>query len=161
MRIHLMQHGQCLSEALDPHQPLSPVGREMTEKAANAARMLGLRFELIATSPKVRAMQTAEIMARATGYPVSRIEVSDVFKATAPAEGVIDFINEYDGLDSILVTGHLPSLAAVAARLLGAKGLSLSMVNTGLTQIEVNPAQDKGVLNWHLTPAQLSLIAGS
>ena len=57
MLIHLMQHGVCLSKELDATQPLSPVGGEQIEKSATAARVLGLRFELIVASPKVRSLQ--------------------------------------------------------------------------------------------------------
>lgn len=161
MRIHLMRHGQCLSKELNPHRPLSPVGRELTLKSARAAGMLGLRFQLIASAPAPRALQTAGIMAEATGYPASRIAVSDVFAPTAPASDAVDFINEYHGLDTILVTGHLPSLGLIAARLLGTRGLEMHFDNSGLTQILVPTPGEPGILGWHLTPAQLALIAGA
>ncbi|MDD3310852.1 histidine phosphatase family protein [Pseudodesulfovibrio sp.] len=160
MLIHLMQHGACLSEQLDPNQPLSPVGREIVEKTARAAAVLGLRFELIVASPKLRSRQTAEIMARATGYPVSRIQVTEAAKAMAPARETIDFIKEYQGLESVLVTGHLPSLTKVAAALLtGGTEPAVHIENAGLTQLDL-PEKGNATLNWHLTPAQLTLIAG-
>ena len=160
MLIHLMQHGACLSEELDPNQPLSPVGKEMVTKAARAAAILGLRFELVVASPKLRSRQTAEIMAEATGYPVSRIQVTDAAKAMTKPEATIDFIKEYQGLDSVFLAGHLPSLAKVASTLLtnGAE-LALRIENGGLMQIDL-PAKGNGTLNWHLSPAQLALIAG-
>lgn len=161
MHIHLMRHGQCLPQELNRHQPLSPVGREQTMKSARAARALGLRFQLIAASPKARSQQTAEIMAEATGYPITRIAVTDALNPMAQAGDTLDFINEYEGLDSILITGHLPSLAAVAARLLGVKELETSFENSCLMQIVVPKAGDRGILNWHLTPMQLGLMAGS
>ncbi|MBU4191836.1 MAG: histidine phosphatase family protein [Proteobacteria bacterium] len=161
MHIHLMRHGQCLSQELNRHQPLSPVGREQTMKTARAARALGLRFQLIAPSSTARALHTAEIMAEATGYPLSRIAVTDALNPMAQADDTLDFINGYEGLDSILVTGHLPSLAVTAAQLLGVKGLELSFDNSCLMQIVVPKTGDRGILNWHLTPMQLGLIAGS
>jgi phosphohistidine phosphatase len=160
MRIHLMQHGQFLSEALDPHQPLNPVGRELTEKSARAARSLGLRFELVVASPKLRSRQTAEIMAKTTGYPVSRITETEAVKAMASPRDAIAFISEYEGLDSILVVGHQPSIGTLAAHLLGSDGLALTIENSGLLQIGIKNIGDKGTLNWHLSPTQLALIAG-
>ncbi|MEF2231043.1 MAG: histidine phosphatase family protein [Pseudodesulfovibrio sp.] len=159
MLVHLMQHGACLSEELDPRQPLSPVGREMVAKAARAAVILGLNFDLVVASPKLRSQQTAGIMAEAAGYPVSRILVADEAKAMAKPQATIDFIREYQGLDSLLVTGHLPSLARVAATLLtGESELALHIENGGLMQIDL-PPKGVGTLNWHLSPAQLALIA--
>lgn len=160
MLIHLMQHGACLSKELDTHQPLSPVGREQVEKSAQAARILGLRFELVVASPKLRSLQTAEIMAKYTGYPISRIEVTEAVKAMAPARTTIDFIREYDGLDSILIAGHLPSLGNVVSELLtGGSKMEILIENGGLIQIATLPRKDTCVLNWHLTASQLAIIA--
>ncbi|WP_419787768.1 SixA phosphatase family protein [Pseudodesulfovibrio sp.] len=160
MLIHLMQHGVCLPEELDPRQPLSPVGREAAEKTARAAAMLGLSFELVLASPKVRSRQTAEIMSKATGYPVSRIQETEAVKAMATPQATIDFIREYEGLDSVLITGHLPSLAKVASTLLtGGTGLAIRIENAGLMQIDL-PEKGNGILNWYLNPTQLALMAG-
>lgn len=160
MLIHLMQHGACLSKELDHHQPLSPVGREQAIKSALAARTLGLRFELVAASPKVRSRQTAEIMAEHTGYPASRIEVTDAVKAMAPVRETLAYIKDYEGLDSIFIAGHLPSLGLLASELLtGGANLDIAIENSGLMQIDWNITSGKGVLNWYMTPAQLSVIA--
>lgn len=162
MLIHLMQHGACLPKELDEYQSLSPVGREQVEKSARAAQILGLRFELIVASPKARALQTAKIMAESTGYPVERIEVSETVKAMAPSQATIDFIREYEGLDSILIAGHLPSLANVSSALLtGKSGLDINIENGGLMQIAALESQEKARLNWYLTPTQLTQIANN
>ncbi len=159
MLIHLMQHGACLSKELDENQPLSPVGREMVEKTAKAASILGLRFELVVASPKVRSRQTAAIVAEHTGYPVSRIEMTEAIKAMASPQTTIDFIREYEGLNSVLIVGHLPSLAKVASTLLtGELSVAINIENAGLMQIAL-PSKGNGTLNWHLTPSQLAHIA--
>ncbi|MBG0789276.1 MAG: histidine phosphatase family protein [Desulfovibrionaceae bacterium] len=160
MLIHLMQHGACLSKELDPHQPLSPVGREQVTKSALAARALGLRFQLVAASPKVRSLQTAEIVAKHTGYPASRIEVTEAVKAMAPTRNTLEFIREYEGLDSIFIAGHQPSLGSLASAILtGGQHLDIAVENSGLMQLDWNIPSGKGVLNWCLTPAQLAEIA--
>lgn len=162
MLIHLMQHGTNLSREIDVHEPLSPVGREQIEKSAQAARILGLRFELVVASPKARSLQTAELMAQATGYPVTHIEVTEAVKAMAPPQKTLDFVAEYQGLDSILIVGHLPSLALVASLLLtGRESLGVAVENGGLTQIDWQGDPGKATLNFHLLPQQLAAIADS
>lgn len=157
MLVHLMQHGACLPKELDPHQPLSPVGKEQIHKSAEACRVLGLQFELIVASPKTRALQTAEIVAEHTGYPPSRIEVSEAVKAMAPSSDTIDYLQEYDGLKSILIAGHLPSLSNVASQLLVQNSnLRIAIENGGLMQLDVSFPKRKARLNWHLTAAQLA-----
>lgn len=159
MLIHLMQHGACLPKELDETQPLSPMGRETVAKTARSAEVLGLRFDLVVASMKVRSLQTAQIMAEQTGYPVSRIVRTEAVKAMASARTTIEFIKEYEGLDSILIAGHLPSLAKVASTLLtGDLPLAINIENAGLMQIDM-PAKGNGVLNWYLSPVQLGLIA--
>ncbi len=160
MLIHLIQHGACLSKELDPNQPLSPIGREQVEKSAMAARILGLRFELVVASPKLRSLQTAKIMSEHTGYPTSRIVETEAVKAMAPASVTLDFIQEYQGLDSILIAGHLPSLGALASQILiQDPDLEINIENSGLMQLDVLSPKTKGKLNWYLTPTQLSEIA--
>jgi len=160
MLIHLMQHGTCLPKELDEHQALSPVGSEQIAKSAKAARILGLRFQLIIASPKVRSRQTAEIMAQHTGYPVARIEVTEAVKAMASPQATIDFIREYDGLDSILIAGHLPSLRVVSSTLLtDSQKLDINIENGGLMQLSLPNLGVKGTLNWYLSSTQLAQIA--
>jgi phosphohistidine phosphatase len=162
MLIHLMQHGACLSKELNQNQPLSPVGREQVEKTARAANILGLRFELVIASPKLRSLQTAEIMAENTGYPTAHIMVTAGAKAQSPASELLNFIDEYNGLESILIAGHLPSLSAVAsAILMPGKTLNVAIENGGLMQLDFSPGKGNGTLNWCLTPAQLGVIASS
>ncbi|OIQ48800.1 phosphohistidine phosphatase [Pseudodesulfovibrio hydrargyri] len=162
MLIHLMQHGACLPKEVNPNQPLSPVGREQVEKTARAAAILGLRFQLVAASSKVRSIQTAEIMAETTGYPVERVVVTDAVKAMAPTADTLKFINEYEGLDSILIAGHLPSLSLLASAILSpGKSVDVRVENGGLMQFSLPPGKSAGTLNWAMTPAQLTVLAGS
>jgi len=159
MLIHLMQHGVCLSKELDPNQSLSPVGREQIEKSARAAQILGLRFELVVASPKVRSLETAMIMAEHTGYPPSRIQVTDVVKAMTPAKETLDYIRDYNGLESILIVGHLPSLGALASHILTKKTpVDIAIENGGLMQLNLNMNETCGALNWYMTPAQMAVI---
>jgi len=160
MLIHLMQHGASLPKELDAHQPLSPLGREQVTKSAKAAKILGLRFELVIASRKTRSQQTAEIIARNTGYPVRRIEISDSVKAMADPLKAIAFLREYNGLDSIFIAGHQPSIAQIASHLLvGNDKMNLSITNGGLMQVDYSFSEKKGQLNWALSPSQLALIA--
>jgi phosphohistidine phosphatase len=162
MLIHLMQHGACLPKEINPNQPLSPVGREQVEKTARAAAILGLRFELVAASSKLRSIQTAEIMSESTGYPVERIVVTDAVKAMAPTAETLKFITDYEGLDSILIAGHLPSLGLLASALLSpGKSVDVRVENGGLMQFNLEPGKPAATLNWAMTPAQLAVLAGS
>src|SRR5437879_828185 len=64
MDLYLMQHGEARPEQEDPSRSLTERGRSEVERVARAAARLGLRIPLIRHSGKLRAQQTAEILAQ-------------------------------------------------------------------------------------------------
>jgi phosphohistidine phosphatase len=65
MELYLIRHGIAQeSEAgiRDEERTLTKEGRQKTEKVAKELKKLNLSFDLIASSPLVRAYQTAEIL---------------------------------------------------------------------------------------------------
>jgi phosphohistidine phosphatase len=161
MEIYLMQHGPNLSKDEDPEEPLSPGGKIQVSRAAKAIKRMGLQFDIIVASPKKRSQQTAILVAEAVGFPVERVVVTEKVKAMTPAEETIVYLAQFDEKDSILIAGHLPSLAEIASALLtsGSKA-TIQFERGGIGRIDVDklPAHN-GKLRWYLTPAQLELMA--
>lgn len=65
MELYLIRHGiaqEQTSDRLDKERSLTAKGREKTQQVAQKLYSLGLRFDLILTSPLVRSRQTAEIL---------------------------------------------------------------------------------------------------
>jgi phosphohistidine phosphatase len=65
MELYLIRHGIAEDKGLgikDEERSLTKEGRQKTEKVAQKLVKLGLSFDLILTSPLVRARQTAEIL---------------------------------------------------------------------------------------------------
>src|SRR4028118_1349152 len=65
MELYLIRHGIAAERetyANDEERPLTDKGRKKTEKVAKQLRKHGLRFDLILTSPLVRARETAMIL---------------------------------------------------------------------------------------------------
>ncbi|MEH2160971.1 MAG: phosphohistidine phosphatase SixA [Nostoc sp.] len=65
MELYLIRHGIAEDKGLgikDEERSLTKEGRQKTEKVAQKLVKLGLSFDLILTSPLVRACQTAEIL---------------------------------------------------------------------------------------------------
>src|SRR5437870_5294631 len=70
MNLFLLRHGLAVERTLpgfklDSDRPLTPAGRRKIGRLATLLSRLDLRFDLILTSPYVRARQTAEIVAEA------------------------------------------------------------------------------------------------
>src|SRR3989338_253964 len=64
MEAFLVRHGEARSEHEDPKRPLSGPGREGVEKVARALAAKKVVVAAILRSDKLRAEETAEILAR-------------------------------------------------------------------------------------------------
>ena len=161
MEIYLMQHGPNLSKDEDPEESLSPEGEVQVSKAAQAINRMGLTFDVILASPKKRSKQTAAIVAEAVEFPVDSIVETEKVKAMTPAEDTISFLKQFEGKKSLLIAGHLPSLAEVASALLtsGSKA-KIQFERGGIGRIDVDALPThEGRLRWYLTPIHLELMA--
>ena len=161
MEIYLMQHGPNLSKDEDPEESLSPEGESQVSKAAQAVNKMGLTFDVIIASPKKRSQQTAAIVAEAVGFPVDGIVETEKVKAMTPVEETIRYLEQFKDKQSVLIAGHLPSLAEVASSLLtsGSK-TTIQFERGGIGRIDVDELPTyEGSLRWYLTPAQLVLMA--
>ena len=160
MEIYLMQHGPNLSKDEDPEEPLSPDGKRQVSKAAKAIKRMGLKFDVIIASPKSRSQQTAALVAETVGFPVEAIVETQKIKAMTPAEETIAYLAQFNEKDSILIAGHLPSLAEVASALLtSGSTTTIQFERGGIGRIDVDKLPSHGgKLRWYLTPAQLELM---
>lgn len=161
MEIYLMQHGQAFSEEADPERSLTPEGENQIGASTRALQKIGVGFDLIVTSPKKRAGQTAQIVAKGLGYPTDDIKVTKTLQPTAPAHEAIAFLKAYEDKRRVLLAGHLPSLGEIASDLLGqGSTVSIHFEMGGVCRIDVDLLQGgPGELRWYLLPEQLRLIA--
>lgn len=102
-----MQHGEALPSGQDPARPLSETGRGDVERLAALLAERGVALSRVVHSGKLRARQTAEILA-------SRLSPSvepEVHDGLAPKDRAGDFASGLSawGSDSLIV-GHLPFL---------------------------------------------------
>jgi len=113
MRLYLVQHGKSLSEAEDPRRPLSPEGREETRRLASWLRELEIRIPEIWHSTKLRARETAEILAEALGSRTVEREGLAPLDDPHPVAEALKARRE-----DLLIAGHLPFLSRLASLLL-------------------------------------------
>jgi phosphohistidine phosphatase len=78
MKLYLMRHGIAIERGTyseDDERPLTEIGIQKTERVVQQLQRLNLSFDLIVTSPLVRAHQTAVILRQE--YPHVPLEISD------------------------------------------------------------------------------------
>jgi phosphohistidine phosphatase len=161
MEIYLMQHGPNLSKDEDPEEGLSPRGESIVHAVAKALKKMDVRFDAVLVSPKKRSFQTASIVARETGFPQEKIVETHKVKAMTPAEETVDVLSGLSGVQRVLVAGHLPSVAKVAAFLLTAdEKLAVQFERGGICRIDVEKLPTHaGRLRWFILPDQFQHMA--
>jgi phosphohistidine phosphatase len=98
--------------ASDELRPLTKVGRKKIEQVADRIRRLELKFDLIVTSPLVRAQQTANILFDKQLSP--KLDVSEDLKPMGNIQSWLTNWSERTDLGAIstvALIGHEPSLS--------------------------------------------------
>ena len=114
VHLYLAQHGQAKTENEDPDRPLTEQGvDDVARVARHAVEQLGVRPTRVIHSGKTRARQTAEIWG---GLLDADVEQAD---GLSPNDDPTPWVERIDvEADDVLLVGHLPHLAALAAALL-------------------------------------------
>lgn len=122
MLILLIRHGQAVDEAPglgDTGRWLTAKGRKVTRKVARwLEKSDERRPTAVWSSPLVRAVQTAEIVAATVGYEGEIKSCSELSPGRDPGDLVARLGNEpVSGV--LALVGHEPSLSLIAGALLG------------------------------------------
>jgi phosphohistidine phosphatase len=147
------------SEQNDDLRPLTEKGRKRLRHAASGLHRLVPRIEVLATSPLVRAVQTAEILGRSYGCD-SALEVP----ALAPdvgAKEVGNWLATQPHQATVAVVGHEPDLSQLIGWLTsGLSGTYLDLKKGGACLLECCAPLDAGGcrMQWLLTPRQLRML---
>lgn len=118
MHLFLVQHGETTSEDIDPSRPLTEKGRTDVSKVADFMERSGVKAEEIWHSDKLRAKQTAEIIAKilGTGKIIEK-------EGLAPNDPIAKYVEIVNGSSKdLMIIGHLPFLAKLSSSLLAGSG---------------------------------------
>ncbi|MEH2114318.1 phosphohistidine phosphatase SixA [Nostoc sp.] len=142
MELYLIRHGIAEEQGLgikDEDRSLTKEGRQKTEKVAQKLVKLGLNFDLILTSPLVRARQTAEILIAEKLSP--QLEESSHL---APDGQISSWLKDwlepknYSQNTQLALVGHEPNLSNWAEILLwGEAKASLVLKKAGMIGIKL------------------------
>ena len=165
MILYLLRHG--IAEDVPPGgddagRRLTARGRARMIAAARGMRALGLVFDVVRTSPLVRAVETAEIVADAYGVALAVERFPALASGVAPAE-TLRVLRAAAGPEHVLLVGHEPGLSGLVSLVLtGSAGtVALQLKKGGLVSIGLPEpwpsarATVRGALRWMLTPRQV------
>lgn len=114
MRLYLLQHGDAVPEAMNRERPLSEKGRVDLKRLARFVGWSGFRAARILHSGKLRARQSAELLAPEMGEGAAP-EATPGLNPGDPVEPVAAQAAGWP--DDTLLVGHMPFLGRLAALL--------------------------------------------
>jgi phosphohistidine phosphatase len=167
MNLYLLRHGIAVDPsapdfAKDAERPLTPKGRRRLRQIAGAMGALKISFDVIFSSPYVRARQTAEIVAKELKQR-KKLKFTDELTPGGNPKSLIQRLNELKPRpENILLVGHEPYLSKLIALLTaGNTSMEIDLKKGGLCKLETESLRYTrcATLAWLLTPRHLALMA--
>src|SRR5436305_2614134 len=154
-RLWLLRHGEA-----EPHEAREDFDRRLTARGEGQARaaggafaVLGLEWDRVLTSPKVRALDTARLACEASG---AGFDVHEPLAEDFTAEQAVELLAGCRDGARVLLVGHEPDLSEITAALTSAR---VKLRKGAAVALKLKP----GVAELHalLQPGQLAAIASA
>lgn len=161
---YIMRHG--IAAGLGPgvtedaRRPLTLEGRKRMEEIAQGLKKLGCKFDWIVTSPLLRAVETAKILAEEQDTKAP-LDFCEALRPGGSPEAVLSFLAKHPQHKRVIIIGHEPDLTEMATRLIGAgRSAHLGFKKGGCCLITFSefPPKSPGELVWWLTPKVMRKI---
>jgi len=143
--------------ANDSERPLTDLGTKQAEALGQALGRVVGHVDVLMSTPLTRARQTADIIARATGWPSPQVH-EPAFSGSDHSGWVKTLLGSFQGLDvpTLAYVGHEPTLSELITLLLGGptQSLMVEMRPGGAASLsfEGPPIEGEGYLNWLVRP---------
>lgn len=147
----------------DSQRRLTDKGRTEARTTARAIRELGEKISVVLTSPAVRAVETAEMLADEHG--ADRIEQAQMLAHPADAEAVRGRLQQLlaEGVECVAMVGHSPSLDHCVGELVAAQpkiGVSLSKAGAACVELPSDYPNAAPELRWVMRREILAKLVG-
>ena len=130
MRLYLVRHAEAESGDPDELRTLSARGREQAREVGERLAADGVRPDAVLSSPLLRARETADAIAKATGATAQPDE------RLAPGATAEDVRSSVAGRgETVVVVGHQPDCGQIAASISG--GPEPSFPTAGVCELEL------------------------
>ena len=154
MHLYLVQHGEAQPKDVDPDRHLTEQGAEDIRQVADCIQVLNLHLTAVWHSGKVRAQQTAEILGHAVSTKQGVLERGGL-APNDPVTDVAEAVSAEDG--DLMVVGHLPFLARLAALLLtGDESQEVVGFQNGCVLCLERSEEGQWKVSWLIVPGLIS-----
>src|SRR3974390_1241252 len=158
MQLYIVRHGIAIDREdpqcpPDPERFLTEDGIEKTKQVAKGVANVAAIPDLMLSSPYVRALQTAELFAKALEYPKEKIRKTDFLLPGAESLQLFRELSRDKDSSVVFVFGHAPHLDDLIATALNSKHHITSLKKAGVALLELKRiVPPGGELVWLSTP---------
>ena len=155
MILYLMQHGEATSKDEDPERPLTDRGREEAGRVARHAASLCPSALSIYHSGKLRAQQTAAILAEAveSGREPEFMEGIAPMDDPAMAKAAVEeSAGRAGSAETWALVGHLPHLSRLASLLLTGDPSTEPLAFCVGSRVRLDNEAGSWQVRWMITP---------
>jgi|WetSurMetagenome_2_1015567.scaffolds.fasta_scaffold80707_1 phosphohistidine phosphatase len=160
VELFILRHGKAEARGMgtiDADRALTGQGREEIKKIGRWTVSMGYSFDIIATSPLKRALETAEIIGQTTKQE-RKVQVWDLLSPGGDMDALSRQIAVAGGEGSVLIVGHEPMLSALLSRIISGNTMaSIVLAKGALARLKNVSCHDRlsGELHSLITPKQL------
>lgn len=165
MNLIVLRHGEAGSRIAIPEKDnervLTESGKNEIIDVAKGLKSMKLKLTLIATSPLMRALETAKIVAK----EMDKNKILELWEELKP-EGdhsiLYGRLSKLKEDSTVLIVGHEPYLSSMISEIVtGRKTSKIVLKKAGSARISLDSFTPKpsGKLRWLLTPKQLKKLA--
>lgn len=151
MLIYLVQHGKAKPKEEDPNRPLNEQGEKDLNAVAKFLKKININVESIMHSEKLRAKETAEILAKGVNLKKGIQEIPGLL----PNDNIIPistFINQES--NNLMLVGHLPFMGKLTSFLTTEKEDNnvVEFQQGSVVCLEKNEETKGYSIKWMITP---------
>ena len=165
--LFVLRHGIAVNRGdpaypLDSDRPLTDKGIKRMRRIAEGMRRIGVRFDLVLSSPYRRALETAFVVARECEAGEYVQTVQALKAEVLPEEVIRTLLDKFSACERLLLVGHEPQLSALISTLTSGGASARPLLKKGgFCKLQVDRLQIGrcATLEWLLTPRQLLNMA--
>jgi phosphohistidine phosphatase len=159
VELYLLRHADAVdptdAPGADAQRPLTDLGRRQAQQLGRFLASRGVSVDAIVSSPKLRAAETARLVAEPLGR---QVRTDDRLAEGLDLDALAAVIDDAAG-KRVLVVGHDPDISDVCASLCDARELALKKCALARLDASLPLRPAEAVLRWLLPPEVIGPLA--
>lgn len=154
-QLWLLRHGEAEPHGVRPDfdRRLTERGEQQSRAAGRALAALGISFQLVVSSPRVRALDTARLACEALGC--EEVVVDDALSSGFGVDEALELAAAAGDDRRVLFVGHNPDFVQIVHDLTGG---AIDLKKGGIAGVRMRGSR-RGELIVLLRPREISLVA--